>query len=76
MREFETTLTPTLSLAEREGATSIPSPPEGESDRGGGVLDVAYAFVNSPGYGRSRLSGTKSRWGPASGANTKRIASR
>ena len=33
MREKAPTLTPALSLAEGEGATSIPSPPEGERVR-------------------------------------------
>ena len=33
MREQAPTLTPTLSLSEGEGATSIPSPLEGEKDR-------------------------------------------
>ena len=42
-------LTPTLSLAEGEGAGSIPSPPEGERVRVRGGPDAGHAFMNSSG---------------------------
>jgi len=45
-RELETTLTPTLSLAEGEGITRIRSP---WRDRGRSVLDAISASVIDPG---------------------------
>ena len=47
MREQTSTFTPALSLAEGEGAVSIPSPPEGERDRVRGGYDAEHAFVNN-----------------------------
>ena len=46
MREHAPTLTPALSLAEGEGAVSIPSPPEGERDRVRGGYDAEHTFVH------------------------------